>query len=637
MAGDDAAVFQDAVRQHQIGRLAEAESGYRTVLSRNPNHPDALHLLGLLAFQAGNPNPGADLIRRAIAQRSDVPDYYTHLGLCLQGLNKVSEAEESFRRAVKLASGHGDAHYNLGQFLQLADRNDEAIPYLRRAVSIAPGDARYQNALGAALATSSTAEEAEEHFRAALAIAPDFSDARQNLSQLLLDVGSLDAAEGEATLLVQQNSQDSSAKQLLARIYSARGDFDSALPIFQDAVSINKNDFGAQVGLGNALIGAERVDEAITHYRSLLVQEPDKAELHFNLGTALKAVGDLHAAIESFDQALAIRPGYNDAIYMRALCQMIIGEFESGLPGYESRWQNQLHTAAWRELPQPRWNGEDLAGKSLLIWAEQGIGDHLLYAGLVSHLQARGAHCHLECDSRLSGLLGRANSDLTLTAPDTPPGLDTMDKEIDYQVPMASIFMNLSPADTTFVPATPYIAVDSVRRAEYENFLSEQTGNARIGISWRSSANKIGPKKSTPLSDWLPIIALPGASYVNLQYGDVEADIDALTAQGGPNIHSVPGLDRLNDIDGLAALIETLDIVITTSNVTAHIAGALDKECWLLLQHVPFWYWGQSGESVPFYPSIRAFRQQKPGEWAPVIDAVSRNLELWLRHRSDGG
>lgn len=637
MADDATAVFQDAVQQHQTGKFAEAEAGYRKVLSGNPNHPDALHLLGLLAFQTGYPEPGADLIRSAIAERSNVADYYSHLGLCLQGVNDPAEAEKNFRHAIKLASGNGAAHYNLGQFLILSDRHEEAIPYLRRAVSIAPGDPRFQNALGTALAATESAPDAEEYFRAAIEAAPDFSDARQNLSQLLLALGKFDPAEKEVALLLQQNPQDGAAKQILARIFMGRGDYEAAIPIFRDAVSINEGDVGAQVGLGNALIDAGHTQDAVVHYQALLDQEPEKAEVYFNLGLALRAAGKLRDAIEIFNRALDINPDYIDVIYMRGLCQMTIGEFQSGLMDYESRWQNKLHAAAWREFPQPRWRGEDLTDQTLLIWAEQGIGDHLLYAGLVAHLQARGARCLLECDSRLLGVLGRANSELTLVAQDTPPSTDVLDSTIDYQVPMASLFMNLAPSETPFVPTKPYIAVDAARRAEYETLLAARNDNARIGVSWHSSADKMGPKKSLPLSDWSPLFTLSGASFVNLQYGDVEAEINAEITQNDADIFTVPDLDRFDDVEGLAGLIDTLDIVITTSNFTAHIAGALGKECWLLLQLVPFWYWGESGESVPFYPSIHAYRQDTPGEWAPVIDAVSTDLEIWLRRRADGG
>jgi hypothetical protein len=254
---------------------------------------------------------------------------------------------------------------------------------------------------------------------------------------------------------------------------------------------------------------------------------------------------------------------------------------------YECRWDSDSFVSEFQTRPEPRWQGEDLNGKRLLVWAEQGVGDHIIYLGSLPALLAdRGGNWVFECDQRLVSLFARSEPGAEIVAAG-----QAHKTEFDFQIPAASLTLQSRIRHPGQYPLGRYLSPDPERAAGISARLQDAAqGRPLIGIAWRSSRQMVGPWKSMPLEEWAPIFKGRDALFVNLQYGETEPEIAAAMGATGAEIYTDPEIDRFNDFEGLAALIDGLDLVVTTSNVTAHFAGALAKPCLLALQVTPLWY-----------------------------------------------
>jgi tetratricopeptide (TPR) repeat protein len=637
MTEDEQAAFAEAVKKHQAGELDAAEAGYRQIIASNPRHADALHFLGVASLQKEHHDAAATLIRQAISINPDVPEYHMHLGLSLHGSDNIAECEQSLRRAVELADGHPDARFNLGQFLMMVERLTEAEVHLRKACEIAPGDPRYHNSLGTLMIAQSQYDEAQACFAKAAEIAPTFLLARLNLANCLIEVGDVNGAEQEARYCIENFPEDPEAQEIMARVARAKSDTGDAIGIYQKMLADDGENAEANLGLGAALLSANRIDEAVAHYQKLLEARPDDAEYYFNLGLALRAQGSDAPAIDCFNNALGLSPEYISALYARGLTELACGEFDEGLAAHEVRWADATFPDEWIDFPQEPWEGEDLNGKRLLIWSEGGIGEHLLYAGLLPVILAKGANCVWECDARLASTMLRSFPGIEVVARQRPadPRLDRDD--IDCQVAMASVMYHLAPWPEGFQTTTSYLTADAERRQAYQSYLAALSDRPKIGLAWGSTDQRTADGKSLALSAWAPVLTNRAADFVTLQFGDVDAEIDQAASELGAAIHTLPDLDRFNDLDGMMALIDALDMVITTSNVTAHLAGALGKPTLLLVPYRSHWYWGIAGEQNLFYPSLIVCRQSAPGDWASSLDNAAKYLTQALETGKLGG
>lgn len=621
--------MEDAVRRHQAGDLQGAEAGYRRALAIKPDFADALDLLGLVALQSGHPEPALGLIGRALAVNPRHPAYRTHEGMTLAALGRQADAVASFERALKADGKFLDALVNLGHCLLALGRPADALKRFTRAAALAPAAPAIRNAVGVAEMQLGHAAQAEAAFRKALSLAPDFIEARHNLANFLLESGRAADAETEGRALLAATAAHAlghaDALMLLAKALTAQDRAGEAVALLTPHREAARS-LALDMALGEALVDAERLDEAVALYRDVRTKAPGTAGVAYNLGIALKALGDFEAALAAYDDALRLDPALPDLAYNRALLAMTLGRFADGLAGYELRWTKTEIDTPPRTFPVPRWDGGPVAdGKSLLVWAEQGVGDHIVYGSLLDRTLARAGRVVFECDRRLTGLFSRAFPSVTVIAEGDNPSV-----AIGAEVPMGGLMAAMAPWPEGPPPPARFLEPDPARTAASATALAGLGEGRRIGISWRSARKKAGPKKSVPLDGWGPILGGRDARFVNLQYGETDDEIAAAESAFGCAVFTAPGVDRFADLDGLAALIDGLDLVITASNVTAHIAAALGKPCWLMLQRTPIWYWGHAGSEVLFYPTVRAYRQTRAAEWDDVIAAVAADLDDFL-------
>jgi Flp pilus assembly protein TadD len=469
----------------------------------------------------------------------------------------------------------------------------EAEAAYRQLLIRAPHDARVLNDLGNLARLQGRLDEALDRYRQAIAAQPGLADAHNNLG---------------ATLLT------------LAR-------FEDALAAFQQALALQPA-FAAAIGnAGVALRELGRLDEAEAGQRRALALRPGHGETLANLGVVLRDQGRLTEAIAAFDQALSQTPGNADARKNRALAHLAAGHFAPGWADHAWRWRSRGFDSPRRDRGLPEWTG----GRGrVLAWGEQGIGDRILLAGMLADLHEVAGDVAVETEPRLVPLLARSFPALEILPEGEPPA----GGGFTSQIALGALGQHFRKQPDAFPSRRAYLRADSVRTAALRHRYTIAPDQLLVGISWRSRNAAFGRFKSAGLADWAPILAVPGVTFVNLQYGDTRDERSRIEA---PHILHDATIDPLRDLDGAAAQIAAMDLVITTSNTTAHMAGALGIETWTLLPSGPglLWYWFQDREDSPWYPAMRLCRQLAPGDWVELITRVAAELHRHAARRDN--
>jgi len=543
-------MLDGALLHHQNGRLLEAEQTYKRILAINPDHPDCLHLLGMLSYQSGDLETAANLIRRAISIHKTGVSYYLNLGTVLSAQGKLDEAETLYRHALTLKPNLTEVHVNLGNVLQARGQLEASVECYEKALALRPDSAEAYNNLGNARQEQCQMDAAIACYEKALAIKPDYAEVYYNL--------------------------------------------------------------------GNASRLRGNLDEAVRFYEAAIAIKPEYPEAFYNLGNVRRAQGDVDDALRQFAKALALRPEYAQAGFGEALAQLLQGNFAVGWDNFERRWQTNDHDTPRREYAQPAWTGEKLASGNLLIWGEQGVGDEIMFAGLIPEVVGTGNSCFLECNARLKPLFARSFESVAAVTNSGSGG--HQEPEITAHLPSGSLPRLFRRSSADFAATrTPYLIADSSIRDQLLQRYAD--GRRLIGIAWYTNNVKTGTERSIDLSRLAPLFDLKNLRWISLQYGDHDLLRSRAEAANAP-IFVDRAVDQLADMDLFAAQIAAMDLVITIDNSTAHLAGALGVPVWVLLPFAPDWRWLLEREDCPWYPSMRLFRQPLPGDWEFVVKAV---------------
>ncbi|MDA1091409.1 MAG: tetratricopeptide repeat protein [Proteobacteria bacterium] len=658
---DRTALLASGKEMMRAGKLVEAEQVFRQILEIEPEEPDALHLLGLARFQTGHHEKAVQFIKRAITFGPPNHDYLNNLGQIYKMTGSLTEASEYFRQALELNPEYIDAHINLGNTLKDMGRIEDAVDSFLKALDLNPDLAELQNNLGNALKRLGRLEEAIAGYRKALSINPDFAEAHNNLGNALQDQRKLEDAVDSYDKAIALNPDFAEAHSNLGNLLVKLGQFDEALSCFQKslalnpdyaeghfnlgcalqklgepeeavarfqkAVSINPNYAEAQNNLGQAFHDLGNLEEAVVCSQKALVLKPDFAEAHNNLGYALLGLGNLEEAMASFDKALVLKPDFAEAHYNLGHALLYDGDLGRGWEEFAWRWNvESLSLRAIDARPQPLWQGQDVGGKTILVWGEQGIGDEVLFAGMVSDLMDQGAKVVMECDPRLIPLYERSFDGGRCIALTDPPAEDALRPEIDFQVPSGNLGRWLRPTLDAFPDRPRYLRPDQNRSDALKQGYQGGSDDKLVGIAWNSKSTKLGRNKSLPLSALRPLANVPGVRLVDLQYGDTAIERKEFEDATGAAILHDDSIDHMADLDAFAAQVAAMDLVISVSNTTVHIAGAMGVPTWVLLNLVPLSCWMLKGDTSPWYASLTLFRQTEAGEWADMIEAVARAL-----------
>jgi len=505
-------MLRAALARHQTGELATAETMYRQLLDVEPEQPDALHLLGIVASQTERHELAVELIQRAIAVRGYVADYHVNLGGAYRDLGRWDEAVACGRRALELKPEAPEIQMNLGLFLKDQGNLAEAVVWYQQAI----------------------------------ARRPEFAEAHSNL--------------------------------------------------------------------GNALRLLDRTDEAIACYQRALALRPNDAEAHNNLALTLNDRCELDAAEWHYTEALRLRPDFDDPRFSRAMLRLLRGDFQRGWPDYERRWSYaELRPRPFR---QPLWDGSPLQGRTILLHAEQGLGDTLMFVRYAPLVATSGGRVLVECQPELVRLLQSVAGIAGLIPAGSPL------PPFDVHLPLLSL-PGVFQTNASTIPANvPYIhpiPADVARRQT----AGASTLGPRVGLVWRGSQqHRNDRRRSISLADLAPLASVPGITFISLQKG--EAALEALRPPAGMTL--IDPMFDIRDFADTATLVANLDLVIAVDTSVAHLAGAMGRPVWTLLPYNPDWRWGLDRDDTPWYPTMRLFRQPAIGDWAGAVAQVATAL-----------
>lgn len=648
--------FQKALALHQRGELRRAQTLYEEVLRQEIRHFDSLHLLGLTHVQMGDHEQGVDFIRRALAVKTDFPEAYYNLGNALLSLQRpeealanldhairlnpkdpqyhfergnalkemkrLDEALASFAAAIRLFPGYAEAHNNTGIVLKEVERFDEALRSYDQAIRLRPDYAEAHSNRGNVLKELGRLNEAMASYDRAIRLKPDYAEAHSNRGNALTQLKLLDDALASHDRALALRPDYAEAHNNRANVLKELGRLEEALASFDRAITLRPDYAEAYSNRGNALKEMKRVDEAMASHAKAISLQPGYAEAYNNIGNLLKDIGQVDEAITHYEEAARLKPSFAMARYNKSLLALQRHTFREGFDLYRLRWEVDRNDRG-PQTAVPQWDGSALAGE-VLLWAEQGIGDEVFFASMLSLLDHDHMKFALSADKRLHPIYQRSFPGIRLV--DAASTRTSISGDYAAQAAIGDLGHILQ-LDVERIGRRryPYLFADASRTAQLRAANDVPEGNIVCGLSWRSGNKKAGGDRSITLSDLAPLLAVPGMTFVNLQYGDVAAEVASASVQSGADLRIIPDVDVFGDIDGLLALIDLCDVVVTIDNLTAHLAGAIGKDAVVLVptgggQH---WYWGGERQSL-WYPSLQLLYQQSIGDWAHPIREASQ-------------
>ncbi|HWG03935.1 MAG TPA: tetratricopeptide repeat protein [Beijerinckiaceae bacterium] len=569
---------------HKSGQFAQARSIYEKFIRKNPRHYDAVYSLGLLHAQEERFRIAAELFEKATRLRPDSINAHYNRGVALTALNAHEQALASYAAVLRLAPSHANAAKNrIGSLLKLK---------------------RFADALAAS-----------DQWRASAGDLPEVLDLR---GMSLRELDRLDEA-------LDCHSQAFEKDPLYLPNLVNRGivlrelaRFDEAMESYDRALAVEPENADAQYNRGVALQKMGRPEEALDAYDWAIRSAPALAEAYSARGTALCELARFDEALASYDRAITLDPDYADAHSNKSLCLLLLGRFDSGWKAHEWR-KKTFRRLGLRIYPQPEWTGrQEIAGKTLFVHWEQGFGDTIQFCRYALLAQQRGAKVILSTQDALMRLLTSLSPAIEIIdCGSTPPSFD-------YHIPALSLPLAFKTDACNIPAAIPYLRADPERGRKWRQLLGDH--GFKIGVVWQGSQLGTELGKSFPVAALEDISSLPGVRLVSLQKHDGLDQLASLSANMtietfGDDFDA--GSDAFLDT---AAVMESLDLVITADTSIAHLAGALGRPTWVALKHVPDWRWLLDRDDTPWYPTLRLFRQKRRDDWTSVFSAMRCEL-----------
>lgn len=715
-------LFAAGLEFHRQGQLDKAMLAYEQVLRLAPKHFEALHHVGIVAFQARNFTLAAGFIRSALAVNPDVASAHSNLGNALKEMRQFDDALQCYDRAISLEAGNADtyynrgvvlqalrrfetalhsydralamnandeqawnnravvlktleqyesalesaeqalslnpnyveahsnrgnilresgqfesalasydralgllpdfadAHYNRGLVLHTLDRSDEAVASYDRALALDPGLAEAYNNRAIALQKLQRYEEALRDCERAIALRPDYIEAYRNRGRVLQEVGRPDAAAESFATVFSLDGDDADAYRLRALALKDARQYEAALECIDRAIALKPDELDMHLAKGVVLRHSKRYDAALESYGKAIALRPDHPAAYTNRGRLFDELNLLEAAMADYDKALALDPECAMARWNRGLLNLRIGRLAQGWRDYEYRWKAESLPVykGKRSFTEPVWLGQEpVAGKTILLHAEQGLGDTLQFCRYAPLLAQRGATVLLEVKGPLAGLLGSlAGVTQVLCRGDALP-------RFDFHCPLMSLPLAFGTELATIPNAVPYLSADPARVAHWSTVLGEKT-KPRVGIVWNGNPqHQNDSQRSIALSEFMRLLS-DRCEFVVLQKELKMLDKAVLGMK--PNVRQF--CDGINDFSDTAALCELVDVVVTVDTSVAHLAGALGRPVLVLLSsRAADWRWLMDRSDSPWYPSATLYRQQEEGDWAGVIEQVKSQLD----------
>jgi tetratricopeptide (TPR) repeat protein len=617
----------DGVALVKAGNLDAAEAAFREALDRSSEDAGLWHNLAVVFASKGNLDSAIVHFEEALKRKPAAAETHRNLALALSRRGRPREAEDHWRDAVRLDPALAAARHELGNALRISGRLDEAAEHLREAVRLRAGDAQTHHDLGLTLAELGQPEEAQKCYEAALELRPEFPEALNNLGILLEDRGAHAEAEARYRASLKLFPRSADTLNNLGVTLAAQRRHEEAVECYRQALQLKPRSPLALNNLGNALRTLGEIDEAMASLRQAIEIRGDYAEAHNNLGISLMEIRRRDEAVARYEKALCLRPNYPEAHLNRSLAWLGEGDFSRGWTEYEWRWCGK--EIKRRAIRQPLWSGALAPGRTLYLYFEQGLGDTLQFIRYVELARRRVGRVIVEVQAPLVPLLSRCRGiDRLIPSGAAPP-------RFDLHLPLMSLPGALGTQMATIPSQVPYIFPDPKRVEQWKDRLAGLDGY-RVGIGWQGNRQYRGDRqRSIPVENFARLASVPGVRLVSLQKGEPSPggngfpllqfdDLD--TGQAGKSEVQGAFLDT-------AAILPSLDLVITSDTALAHLAGAMGTEVWIALPFAADWRWLREREDSPWYPTARLFRQRTRGDWQGVFERMANELALRVARR----
>lgn len=491
---------------------------------------------------------------------------------------KYEQAEKIYWQIIELAPNYAIAYKNLGNALLNQGKLEDAIAYYQQGIALAPNDAITYYHLGIIFHQQDKLEEAIDCYQKSLAISPDSATVFNNL--------------GNA--------------------WQRKGKLEEAIACYQKSLNLDNNQILTYHNLGSALNVQGRVEEALVSFQQALTLDPNNVESYHNFAIFYQDTRQYKKALACCDRALEIDPNNPEIHWNRALILLKLGDYERGFIEYEWRWQRKQNPP--RTLPKPIWDGSDLAGKTLLLQAEQGMGDIIQFIRYVPLLLEQASKIIVECHPPLVKLLK------TLKGIEKVVAIGEELPEFDVYIPILSLPRIFQTNVETIPAQIPYLTpLESVR------VQLDKPGkfDLKVGIVWAGNPEHPSDRRrSCSPTYFRQLLNLPNIAFYSLQKGVKASEISQISS----SLSLIDLSNQINDFADTAAILAQLDLVITVDTAVAHLAGAIGKAVWVLLCYNSDWRWLIDREDTPWYPTMRLFRQNNPGNWQEVLERVAKTL-----------
>ena len=470
--------------------------------------------------------------------------------------------------------------------------------------------------IGVRLAKQGDWQLAEAAFCRAIQLNPNYAKAYNNLGLLLQKTNRLDKAEACLLRAVELAPASPNIYNNLGLVFIDSGRRDKAEACLRQAIDLNPNIPEFHNNLGLVLEDKNCPREAETAYRTAISLKPDYPDAHYNLGNLCKNTKRLDEAEREYLHALTVRPGFDTARFALSTLYLLQGQFEKGWESYHN-----LRVKKSRQLDIPRWQGEDVTGRRILLFHEQGLGDTIQFVRYAQMVSTLASDTVLWVQKPLQRLLANSYTALTVhSGEEIPAG------PYDFACPLPALPMVCRSSENTIPQMTPYIHVPAGIFRNWEIALHNLCGNTyRIGVVWAGNPKHHNDRnRSIPYDVFRGLFAVGQVCWVSLQLGSRAEDL--------VKSDKVADLSQdLSDFAETAGVIANLDLIITVDSAVAHLAGAMGKETWVLLPFAPDWRWQLDRNDSPWYPSVRLFRQDEPGNWQKVVQKVTTALDAKVR------
>lgn len=596
-----------------------AEAVYQDLLTRFPDDQRLLTLLASLYLQTQRHESCIEFCMRILSTNPEQADVWAMIGEACYALGRYEEALTAFESVLQLRQTDAGSAFLAGNACMMLGQAESAQAYYQRALQYRPDYAEAYHNLGIILNQRRQWQDALSFFNKAIDLKPDYLEAYTSCGNALIELGKHDFAVAHFDHVLQIQPHNPLALNGRGVALKHLRQHALALASFDAALAARPGFAEATLNRANALLALDRHDEALEAYDAALALTPHNPQVYSNRGNAYLDLGQYDAAMQDYDRALQLEPDNATVLWNKALICLVHGDFNQGWKLFEHGWEAEGPPRGYRRVcPQPLWLGDTpIAGKRLLLTAEQGLGDtvqFVRYAKLAAHA---GAQVTLEAQPALVELLKTMGPEFAVVERGT--GFEAY----DLYCPYMSLPLAFQTSLATIPAEIPYLRVpEAAHRYEFHTAADQGPPRLKVGLVWSGSITHMrDAKRSIPLQNLIPLMTLP-VEFHCLQKELRSAD-EAVMATLPIQDHRA----QLNQFADTAALIDAMDVVITVDTSVAHVAGAMGKPVWVLLPFVPDYRWLLAREDSPWYPTARLFRQPQRADWTAVVTRVGQELQ----------